>query len=68
MDEHHPPVRPSAIAAAYLIAALCLALPLAVVGSTFAGVMLWQRGLRGHGAAVGALGVMCVAVGMVTLR
>ena len=70
-DEHladPAPVPPPAIAAAYVLALLCLMLPLAVVGSTFAGVVLVRRGLRGHGAAVLVLGVACVAIGITALR
>lgn len=68
MDDRPLPVRPSAIGAAYVLAALGLLLPLAVVGSTFAGAVLWQRGLRQHGAAVVGLGVACVVLGIVALR
>jgi hypothetical protein len=66
--ERAQPIQPSVIAAAYLLAALCLMLPLAAIGSTFAGVVLWRRGLRGHGAAVVALGAACVAIGIAVLR
>jgi hypothetical protein len=40
MDDGPLPVRPSAAVAAYLLAALCVLIPLAVVGSTFAGIVL----------------------------
>jgi hypothetical protein len=43
-------------------------IPLSVVGSTFAGVVLLRRGLRGHGAAVVVLGIACVAIGVTALR
>ncbi len=66
--EQGQPIPPAAVAAAYAMAALAVLLPLAVIGSTFAGVVLWRRGLRGHGAAVVALGAACVAVGIVALR
>ena len=62
------PVRPQAVVVAYLLAALCLLIPLAVVGSTFAGSVLWRRGLRPHGAAVIGLGVACMMVGVTALR
>ncbi len=68
MDQDPLPVRPQAIAAAYGLAALCLLVPLAVVGSTFAGVVLWGRGLRPHGAAVLALGIAYMALGVTALR
>ncbi len=68
MAEGPLPVRPQAIAAAYGLAALCLLVPLAVVGSTFAGVVLWGRGSRRHGAAVLGLGVACMALGVSALR
>lgn len=68
MDDAPLPVRPQAVVVAYLLAALCLLIPLAVVGSTFAGAVLWRRGLRPHGAAVIALGLACTAVGVTVLR
>lgn len=68
MDDDPLTVRPQAIVAAYLLAALCLFVPLAVVGSTFAGTVLWRRGLRPHGAAVFGLGVACMVFGVTALR
>ena len=68
MDDGPLPVRSSAVVAAYLLAALCLLIPLAVVGSTFAGIVLWRRGLRSHGAAVVGLGVACSVFGVAALR
>ena len=68
MDDGPLPLRPQAVAAAYLLAALCLLVPLAVVGSTFAGIMLYRRGLRSHAAAVAGLGVVCMVVGATALR
>ena len=68
MDDEPLPLRPQAIAAAYLLAALCLLIPLAVVGSTFAGAVLWRRRLRAHAAAVVALGVAGVTLGVTVLR
>jgi hypothetical protein len=67
MDDGQLPVRPSAVVAAYLLAALCVLIPLAVVGSTFAGIVLWRRGLRSHGAAVVGLGVACGVFGVAAL-
>jgi hypothetical protein len=69
MDDDGPlPVSPQVVVAAYLLAALCLLIPLAVVGSTFAGAVLWRRGLRPHGAAVVGLGVACIVFGVMALR
>jgi hypothetical protein len=68
MDDGPLPVRPQAVVAAYLLAALCLLIPLAVVGSTFAGIVLWRRGLRPHGAAVVGFGVACTVLGVTALR
>ena len=68
VDDGPLPMRPGTVAAAYLLAALCLLLPLAVVGSTFAGAVLWRRGLRQHGAAVLGLGLACAVFGVAALR
>ena len=68
MHDNHLPVRPQAVVVAYLLAALCLLIPLAVVGSTFAGTVLWRRGLRSHAAAVIGLGVACTVLGVAALR
>ena len=68
MNDDHLPMRPQVVVAAYLLTALCLLIPLAVLGSTFAGAVLWRRGLRPHGAAVIGLGVACTALGVAALR
>jgi hypothetical protein len=68
MDDGPLPVRPQAVVAAYLLAALCVLIPLAVVGSTFAGAVLWRRELRTHGAAVIGAGVACMVFGITALR
>lgn len=68
MSDGPLPVRAQAIVVAYLLAALCLLVPLAVVGSTFAGTVLWRRGLRAHGAAVVGLGLACALLGVTALR
>jgi hypothetical protein len=67
-DDDALPVRLQVVVVAYLLAALCLLIPLAVVGSTFAGAVLWRRGLRSHGAAVIGLGVACTVFGVTALR
>jgi hypothetical protein len=68
MDDAPLSVRPQAIVVAYLLAALCVLIPLAVVGSTFAGAVLWGRGRRPHAAAVIGLGIACTVVGVTALR
>lgn len=68
MDDHRLPVSTPVIGAAYLLAVLSLFVPLAVVGSTFAGAVLWQRDLRAHSIAVMALGFACMIVGVTALR
>jgi len=68
MDDGPLPVHPQAVVAAYLLAALCVLIPLAVVGSTFAGAVLWRRELRPHGAAVIGLGIACMVFGITALR
>lgn len=68
MDDGPLPMRPQVVVVAYLLAALCLLIPLAVVGSTFAGAVLWRQGVRSHGAAVVGLGVACMVFGIVALR
>jgi hypothetical protein len=68
MDDGFLSVRPQAVVAAYLLAALCLLIPLAVVGSTFAGTVLWRRGLHPHGTAVVGLGIACMVFGVTALR
>jgi hypothetical protein len=68
MDDGPLAVRPQAVVAAYLLAAVCLLIPLAVVGSTFAGIVLYRRGLRRHAAAVVGFGVACMVFGATVLR
>ncbi len=59
---------PRIVAVAYLLAIVCAVVPLAVLGALFAGAVLVNRGLRGHGAAVIALALISTAVGVVLLR
>jgi hypothetical protein len=68
MEDGPLPVRPQTVVVAYLLAALCLLIPLAVVGSTFAGTVLWRRGLRPHAAGVVGLGIACMVFGVTALR
>lgn len=69
-DERAAPedLPPRIVAVAYLLAAVCAVVPLAVLGALFAGVVLVKRGLRGHGAGVIALAFACTALGVVLLR
>lgn len=56
------------VVAAYLLAAVCLIVPFAVIGALFAGVALARRNRPGAGAGVIALGVACTALAVVVLR
>lgn len=59
------PLAPRVVVVAYLLAALCLVVPLAVVGAIFAGIVVANRGPRVHGIAVIVLAVASTAVGVV---
>ena len=50
---------------AYLLAAVCVLAPLAVVGAVFAGVALMRRNRPRDGIQVIALGIACTALGLV---
>ena len=50
---------------AYLLAAVCVLAPLAVIGAVFAGVALMRRNRRRDGVQVIALGLACTALGLV---
>jgi hypothetical protein len=54
--------------AAYLLAAVCLLVPLALAGALFAGVALMRRNRVGDGAGVIAVGVIATALGLLLLR
>jgi hypothetical protein len=61
-----PPVAeipPRMVGIAYVLALLCLVTPLTVLGSGFAGAVLYTRGMRREGAGVIVASVVCVAVG-----
>ena len=62
------PLPPHIVGVAYLLAAICLFVPLAVIGAIFAGVVVANRGLRGHGIAVIGLAIVCAVLGVVLLR
>jgi hypothetical protein len=53
---------------AYLLAAVCVLVPLAIVGAVFAGAALLRRNRARDGAQVIALGVACAALGLVLWR
>ena len=53
---------------AYLLAATCLLVPLALVGALFAGVALARRNRPAEGAGVILLGIACTALGVLLLR
>jgi hypothetical protein len=65
-EPQHLPQR--VVIAAYVLAALCLLVPLAVVGAAFAGVVLVRRGRPVDGIAVIALGVLGAVLGVAMLR
>lgn len=62
------PLAPRLVAVAYLLAAVCVVVPLAVIGAIFAGVVVLNRGPRAHGIAVIALSIACAAIGIALLR
>ena len=53
---------------AYLLAAVCLLVPLALVGALFAGVALIRRNRRADGAGVIAVGLLATALGIALLH
>jgi hypothetical protein len=68
-DEAPPPRDPvRVVVAAYLLAAVCALVPLAVVGALFAGVALMRRNRPGEGAGIVALAVAATALGVLLLR
>lgn len=56
------------VGAAYLLAALCLLIPLAMLGAGFAGVVLIRRGRRIEGLGAIAVGAACTVAGVTLLR
>ena len=68
-DRTQPPPLPQRVVfVAYLLAALCLVVPLAFVGAAFAGVVLVRRGRVVDGVAVIALGALGTALAVTALR
>ena len=53
---------------AYLLAVVCLLIPLALVGAVFAGVALMRRNRVADGAGVLVVAVLATAVGLILLR
>jgi hypothetical protein len=56
------------VAVAYLLAAVCLLVPLALVGAVFAGVVLVRRNRPLEGTGVIVLGLACTALGVALWR
>lgn len=56
------------VAAAYLLAAVCLVVPFAVVGALFAGFALTRRNRVVDGLGVIALGLVCTALAVTVVR
>jgi hypothetical protein len=53
------------VVVAYLLAAICILVPLAVLGAVFAGIVLARRNRARDGVQVIMLGVACTALGLV---
>lgn len=53
---------------AYLLAVVCLLVPLALVGALFAGVALMRRNRPADGAGVIAVAVLATGLGLALLR
>ena len=56
------------IAAAYLLALVCVLVPFGIIGVAFVGAVLARREQPGHAAAVVALGVVCAVLGWTVAR
>ena len=56
------------VVVAYVLAAVCLLVPLALVGALFAGFVLMRRNRQLEGAGVIALGIACTALGVALFR
>lgn len=67
-DEPVPQDPPRVVVAAYLLAAVCLLVPFAVVGALFAGLALSRRNRPGAGLGVIVLGVVCTVLAVTVLR
>lgn len=56
------------VVAAYALAAVCLLVPLALIGALFAGVALARRNRPAEGAGVIVLALVCTALAVALLR
>jgi hypothetical protein len=56
------------VVVAYLLAVVCLLVPLALLGALFAGVALMRRGRPAEGAGVIVVAVLATALGLMLLR
>ena len=56
------------VVVAYLLAIVCLLLPLALLGALFAGVALMRRNRPADGLGVIAVAVLATALGLILLR
>lgn len=56
------------IAAAYLLAAVCVLVPFGVLGVIFVAAVLFRRDARAHAIAVLALGLACAILGWTVAR
>jgi len=65
-----PPVRDPTrvVVAAYLLAAVCLLVPIAVVGAAFAAVVLARRNRPGAGAGVMVVALACTGLAVTVLH
>jgi hypothetical protein len=56
------------VVVAYLLAAVCLLVPLALLGALFAGVALMRRGRPAEGAGVVVVALIATALGVALMR
>lgn len=59
---------PRVVLLAYLLALICLLVPLGLVGALFAGAVLLRRDRPWSGAGVIASALLCTALGVTVLR
>jgi hypothetical protein len=56
------------VVVAYLLAAVCILVPLALVGALFAGVALMRRNRQADGVGVLVVAAVATAAGLILLR
>jgi len=56
------------VVVAYLLAIVCLLVPLALVGALFAGIALMRRNRAADGLGVIVVGVLATALGLILLH